>query len=250
MTRLGSGLPPAYRFAAGILRPLMRALTKHEWRGADHLPRGEGFLACCNHTSYVDPIALAHFLYDNRTPPHYLGKVEVFRVPVLGYVLRHADQIPVYRETGQAVDAFRAAVAAVQEGKCIAIYPEGTLTRDPDVWPMTGKTGAAKIALTTRCPVVPVGQWGAQAILEPYGKRLRLFPRKTMRVTAGPPVDLSDLYDRPMDRATLREATDRIMAAITAIVEDLRGETAPTQRFDARAAGLRPTGNFRRKGHR
>ena len=98
--------------------------------------------------------------------------------------------------------------------------------------------------------MIPVGQWGPQAMLEPYGKRLRFFPRTTMQLTAGPPVDLSDLYDRPMDRATLREATDRIMAAITAIVADLRGETAPTDRFDARAHGLRATGNFRKKDTR
>lgn len=250
VTRLGSGLPLAYRFAAAVLRPLMRLLTRHDWHGVENLPRDRGFIACCNHTSYVDPVALAHFLYDNRTPPHYLGKVEVFRIPVVGYVLTHADQIPVYRETGQAADAFRAAVEAVENGKCIAIYPEGTLTRDPDVWPMLAKTGAAKIALTTRCPVVPIGQWGPQAMLEPYGRRLRLFPRRTMQVTAGPPVDLSDLYDRPLDKATLREATDRIMSAIVAIVEDLRGETAPVERFDARAAGMKATGNFRKKDAR
>lgn len=237
-------VPPAYTFAASILHPLMSTLTRHEWHGAEHLPATGGFLAACNHTSYVDPLALAHFLYDNDRPPHFLGKIEVFNVPVVGRILRKAEQIPVYRDTDQAADAFRAAVAAIRAGQCIAIYPEGTLTRDPGLWPMTAKTGTARIALTTRCPVVPVGQWGPQAVLGPYARVPRPLPRKTMRVNAGPPVPLDDLYDRPLDRAVLSEATDRIMAAITAIVETLRGEPAPTERFDARAHGLPATGNF------
>jgi len=67
--------------------------------------------------------------------------------------------------------AFRAAVAAVQEGKCVVVYPEGTITRDPGLWPMVGKTGAARIALSTSAPVVPVAQWGPQHILAPYAAR-------------------------------------------------------------------------------
>lgn len=224
----------------------MRALTRHEWHGAENLP-DEGFLACSNHLSYVDPISLAHFLYDNDKPPHFLAKREVFEVPGIGTILRKADQIPVYRQSAHAIEAFRAAVAAVEDGKCVVVYPEGTLTRDPDLWPMTGKTGAARIALQTRCPVVPIGQWGPQEILLPYARKPRLFPRKTMRVTAGPVVDLSDLYDVPETKEVQVEATDRIIAAITTIVEQLRAESAPTERWDARKHGQPPTGAFRRE---
>lgn len=239
-------LPFAYRFAVAILRPLLMVLTKRDWRGAEHLPTSGGFVAAPNHLSYVDPLTFAHFLVDNGHPPFFLGKEGVFRIPVVGAILRGAEQIPVYRNTGQAADAFRAAVAAVESGKCVAVYPEGTLTRDPDTWPMVGKTGAARIALATRCPVIPVAQWGPQEMLAPYGKRLRLFPRKTMHLTAGPPVDLSDLYDQPVTGALLREATDRIMAAITAELETIRGAKAPAERFDSRKHGLPETGNFHR----
>ena len=76
------------------------------------------------------------------------------------------------------------------------VYPEGTITRDPDLWPMTGKSGAARIALATGCPVIPVGQWGAHQLLAPYSKKPDLFPRKKIIVLAGDPVDLSDLLDR------------------------------------------------------
>jgi 1-acyl-sn-glycerol-3-phosphate acyltransferase len=240
-------LPFAYRFVVAILRPLLMVLTKRDWRGAENLPATGGFVAAPNHLSYIDPLSFAHFLVDNDHAPYFLGKESVFRVPVVGAILRGAEQIPVYRNTGKAADAFRAAVAAVEAGKCVGVYPEGTLTRDPDVWPMVGKTGAARIALTTRCPVIPIAQWGPQEILEPYGKRPHLLPRKTMRVTAGPPVDLSDLYGQPVTGVLLREATDRIMAAITAQLETIRGEKAPAERFDARKHGLPETGKFRRE---
>ncbi len=136
-------------------------------------------------------------------------------------------QIPVYRNSVAAADAFRSAVDGVRAGKVVAIFPEGTITRDPDLWPMRGKTGAARVALETRCPLIPVAQWGAQEILSPYGHRPSLFPRKTIRVLAGPPVDLDDLYGRPIDATVLREATDRLMDRITELLEQVRGETRP-----------------------
>jgi 1-acyl-sn-glycerol-3-phosphate acyltransferase len=240
-------LPFAYRLAVWIIRPLMTALTKRDWRGWEHLPSTGGFVVAPNHISHVDPLAFAHYLYDSGRAPYFLGKEAVFRVPVVGAIVRGAEQIPVYRNTGQASDAFRAAVAAVEEGKCVGVYPEGTLTRDPDLWPMVGKTGAARIALATRCPVIPVAQWGPQEILAPYTKRPHLFPRKTMHVLAGPPVELSDLYDRPLSAEVLREATERIMTAITVQLEQLRGEKAPAVRFDGREHGLPPTGDFHKK---
>jgi 1-acyl-sn-glycerol-3-phosphate acyltransferase len=221
-------------------------LTKRDWHGGENLPRTGGFVATPNHLSYTDPLIFAHFMHDNGRPPFFLGKEGVFRVPVLGAILRSAEQIPVYRNTGRAADAFRAAVAAVEAGKCVGVYPEGTLTRDPDLWPMVGKTGAARIALATRCPVIPVAQWGPQELLAPYSRKVGLLPRKTMHVTAGPPVDLSDLYDKPVTAALLKEATARIMAALTAQLEQVRGEQAPAERFDSRVHGLPETGNYRR----
>ena len=65
----------------------MMLLTRRDWRGAEHFPSSGGFLVCPNHISYVDPLAFAHFLYDNGHPPFFLGKQEVFRVPVFGRLL-------------------------------------------------------------------------------------------------------------------------------------------------------------------
>ena len=235
-----------YRLAALLLRRPLIVLTKRDWSGTEHLPRQGGCVAVTNHVSHFDPLSFAHFLYDNGRLPRFLGKEAIFRVPVIGTILRGAGQIPVYRESADATKAYTAAVDAVRNGECVAIYPEATITRDPGLWPMTGKTGAARVALVTGAPVIPVAQWGPQEVLYPYGKRLRLLPRKTMHLKAGPPVDLSEFADRPMDTETLRLVTEKIMTAITVLLEEIRGESAPAVRFDPRAEGMPVTGDPRR----
>ena len=235
-----------YRLAVVILKPLLVALTRRDWRGAEHLPETGGVVVVTNHVSHVDPLTFAHFLYDNGRLPRFLGKEVLFRIFFVGAVLRGAKQIPVYRESADASRAFSAAVAAVRDGECVGIYPEATLTRDPDLWPMVGKTGAARVALETGAPVVPVAQWGPQELLGPYAKRPKLFPRATMHVWAGPPVDLTEFQGRPIDAPLLRLVTERIMAAITELLEEIRGEQAPVVRFDLRGTQLPRTGNPRR----
>jgi 1-acyl-sn-glycerol-3-phosphate acyltransferase len=222
----------AHRAAGHLLRPLLTGLTHRDWQGTEHLPAEGGFVACSNHLSYLDPLTFAHFLLDNGHPPYFLGKEQVFQIPVVGRVLTAAEQIPVRRGTPQAGAALGAALRAVRGGKCVAIFPEATLTRDPQLWPMVAKTGAAQIALATGCPVVPVAQWGPQEVLAPYARRPHPLPRKTVRVRAGAPVDLTDLAAGPIDAAVLAAATGRVMAAITTLLERLRGEPAPAERYD------------------
>ena len=224
---------------ARILRPILFAVTKRRWSGIEHLPRDTGFVVAANHATMVDPVTTTHYLWDNGFAARILAKESLFRVPVLGAVLRSVGMVPVHRGTARAADSLRGAVDAVAAGECVMVFPEGTLTRDPDLWPMAAKTGVARIALATRAPVVPVAQWGTHRLLPRYGKMLRPVPRKTVTVVAGPPVDLSDLYDRPQDAATLREATDRVMAAITGLLEEIRGEDAPAERFVWRRGGDR-----------
>lgn len=255
--RHGKKLGGWYVLAIGLLRRPLLCLTKRDWHGAEHLLADAlvdghqvGIVVCPNHISWFDPLQSAHFLYDNGRPPRFLGKEEVFRIPFIGRIIRGAGQIPVYRETVDAARAVSAAVAAVQAGECVVVYPEGTITRDPDMWPMTGKTGAARIALATGAPVIPLGMWGAQEVIPPYAKMLHLLPRRTMQVLAGPPVDLSDLASRPLDNETLRLATERIMAAITVLVEQLRDAPAPERRFDPRTSRPGAAATDQVDGHR
>ncbi|WP_206503893.1 lysophospholipid acyltransferase family protein [Streptomyces chrestomyceticus] len=230
-----------YRLAAVICKPPLLVLFKRDWQGMEHIPADGGFITAVNHNSYLDPLSYAHYQYNTGRVPRFLAKSGLFKGGFVGLMMRGTGQIPVYRESADAAVAFRAAVAAINKGECVAFYPEGTLTRDPDMWPMQGKTGAARVALLTKAPVIPVAQWGANEVMPPYAKekKLRLFPRKTLRVKAGPAVDLSEFYGKEPTAEVLREVTDKVMAAVTAILAEVRGEPAPAEPYDHRKDAVR-----------
>ena len=241
----------AFSLAVPILKPVLLATTKRTWEGGENIPATGGCIVVFNHISHADPLTAAHFVYDHGRIPRYLAKSGLFKNKALGFFLKAAGQIPVERLSRTAIGAYDAAVAAVRAGECVIVYPEGTLTRDPDLWPMTGKSGAARIALETGCPVIPVGHWGVQEILPPYSSRPHLFPRQQVTMKAGDPVDLRDLVGKTRSTEAINAATARIMAALTAIVEELRGETAPAERFDPRRMGVQQIGNpNKRKGRK
>ncbi len=232
-----------YNAGVYILWPPMTALTRRDWHGSERLGEpGDGMVIAANHISWFDPFAMCHFINDNGRSVRILAKASLFDVPIGGRVLSGTGQIPVFRDTGDAAVAVDAAVHAVDSGECVLVYPEGTITRDPDLWPMSGKTGAARIALRTRKPVIPVAQWGAHEVMAPYRLEARLLPRKTMHVRAGPPVDLADLYGLDPTPEVLAAATNRIMTAITAELAVIRGEQPPADRWRMSAGRREPAG--------
>jgi 1-acyl-sn-glycerol-3-phosphate acyltransferase len=129
----------------------------------------------------------------------------------------------------------------------IGIYPEGTLTRDENLWPMIAKTGAARLAIITRLPVIPVAAWGIGDVLAPYNKIPRIWPRSKITLRAGEPIDMSFWYGKEDDPAALAEATKHIMGELTTMLEDIRGEKRPAQIFDPHTSDLPRTGNFKKK---
>jgi 1-acyl-sn-glycerol-3-phosphate acyltransferase len=217
-----------------LLNAIMRPLTKRDWRNQDKVLQAGGVIFVVNHISNADPLAVGQFLAFSGRWPRFLAKASLFEIPMVGRIIAASGQIPVQRESEHSNDALIAAARAIEEGRALVIYPEGTITRDPELWPMRGKTGAARLAFTTGSPVVPIGQWGAQELMPGREPRFpRLFPRKTLRVAAGDPVSLNDLRQKPVTAATLDEATARIMDAITALVAELREATPPPQRYDS-----------------
>ena len=225
------GTKTAFAIAAGIVRPVMNLMISRTWRDFDKLPEG-GFILCPNHVTEIDPLVVGHAIYSSKRYPRYLAKESLFKVPVLGTILRNTGQVPVARTSGGASRSLKAAREVLDANGVIVIYAEGTLTRDPDLWPMRGHTGAARLALQTGAPVIPMAHWGAQDLFPRYAKGLKLFPRKRVTVMAGDPVDLDDLRNVPLTRTVLLEATERIMRAIAEDVGVLRGRKAPEVLWD------------------
>lgn len=225
-----------FRNVVRLLRPLVMLLTKREWNGVENLPPG-GFIAVTNHISDADPLTFIHFLLDNGVYPAILAKREMFKVPIVGRILRACGVIPVDRGTVGAKLSLVAATQALAAGSCVVVYPEGTHTYDPDLWPMTAKTGAARLALNSGAPVIPVAQWGAHQLRHPHTGRIRLR-RVRSQVVAGPAVPLDDFGSDPDDHEAATRATERIMAELTLQLSELRGEPAPAEPYDRRQGPL------------
>jgi 1-acyl-sn-glycerol-3-phosphate acyltransferase len=219
---------PAVRRATIVTFPsLIRSIMKRDWHGHEHIPRSGGVIVAANHLSYADWAAMSLFIHQAGRYPAFLIKSTAFNVKVIGPFLHAAGQFPVNRGATDAALVLNDAERGLAHGECLIIYPEGTATRDPDLWPMVAKTGVARLALTTGVPVIPVAQWGTQDIL-PYGtKSLHVLPRRTVRMLAGPPVDLSGYEGEPLNRDVLRAATSTIMTDITGLLARLRGGTPP-----------------------
>lgn len=214
---------------ASVVRPPVNLVTKRDYRGVENLAIDSGVVVSPNHISWFDPLVIAQFLWDNDRPPRFLGKASIFRIPILGKLIKNAGQIPVYRNSHAAAQSVNYSIASVKRGEAVVIYPEGTITRDPNLWPMHGKSGAVNVALSANVPLIPVAQWGAQEIMAPYQKKLKIFPIKTIKIIAGKPLDLDDLRDKQLDSTILKIGTERLMRAIADLLGELREEIPPAE---------------------
>jgi 1-acyl-sn-glycerol-3-phosphate acyltransferase len=214
------------RITVSLVKPLLVVLSRTDWRGMRNIPPAGPVIIVANHISHADPLTLAHYVYDAGRWPQYLAKASLFRMPVIGRILGWVRQIPVERGTVDARKALDSAVAAIEEGDCVLIYPEGTTSKQPDLWPMKGKTGAARLWLLTKAPVVPVVMWGPQELFDPRTHKLRLR-RTAITVVAGEPLDLSKWDDASATSATLAEITEFFMLTLRDMLVEIRGGTAP-----------------------
>ena len=238
---------PIWRFFAGIVVPAVLFLTRFRFRHAERIPAQGSFLMVANHYSDFDPLVTAYTLWKHGRVPHYLAKASLFRVPIMGAAFRVTDQVPVERAVGGAAP-LAAAGRLIDKKLALVIYPEGTLTRDPDMWPMRGKYGAARLALQHGIPVIPAASWGAQRVLPRWSRRISLFPRKEVEVIIGEPLDLREWEGKHESIKALAAVTDLMMRSITELVEQLRGATAPAQRWDPAEHGQSEFGRIEPDG--
>jgi 1-acyl-sn-glycerol-3-phosphate acyltransferase len=226
------GIPPfGMSVAIVLVYPFASLMFRLRYRHAERLPPRGPVLVVANHVSILDPIACARLVFDSGRLPHFLAKESVFK-GVIGGLLRSAGQIPVARFSADAHAALDAAKADLDAGNVIVIYPEGSVTRDPDWWPMQARTGVARLALTTDAVVLPVAQWGPQTVHDYHRKKLRLRLRAPAEYLVGEPVDLSAARAQvrggaPLSAELLRETTDLIMSRVRDQLAELRQEPAP-----------------------
>ena len=225
----GEKLGLAWGITMAILYVPFSVLIKSRYRNLRDLPQTSGAIIVVNHVSHVDPFLVAKMIIDGARRPRFLAKDTLFKNNATGVAMRGMGHIPVKRGTTDAVQSLQAAVDALNAGGLIVLHPEDTVTRDPDGWPMAGKTGAARLALLApNIPVIPIAQWGVQEQVDLYKKKVKLIPRPKHVMSVGAPIDLSAFHDRDLTPRTLREVTDVIMRRLRHDVAELRGLPEPT----------------------
>ncbi|RKT85810.1 1-acyl-sn-glycerol-3-phosphate acyltransferase [Saccharopolyspora antimicrobica] len=219
--------------ARAVFYPLTGALARTEVRGLENIPAEGPALLVLNHVSHLDPVFDAVTVHRAARVPRFLAKHTLWNVPVLKSVLVGVEQIPVYRGTADAQKSLREAHQALGRGKTIVIYPDGTITKDPDGWPMTPKVGVARLALAHDIPVIPAARWGTKDVYDHYKKRFRPFPRKTVKFAFGEPLDLSAYRGMEHDGHALREVTHLAMNRVRDLLGEIRGEEPPAEFYSS-----------------
>jgi 1-acyl-sn-glycerol-3-phosphate acyltransferase len=214
--------------AAAVFYPLT-AIARRIYVGDEKVPRHGPALLVLNHVSHLDPVVDAVFVHRAKRVPRFLGKESLTRTPVFGKVFVGSGQIPVSRGSAAAGDSLKAAHQALQEGKIVVIYPEGTITKDPAGWPKESFTGAARLALQNDVPVIPIARWGTSELFNGYTKKFKPFPRKTITHKVGDPIDLSAYREGSARSASkLREVTKVMMDEVTRLLGEIRHEEPPS----------------------
>lgn len=239
--------PSVFWALASLILPLWSLMVRYRFTRDSKLPQTGPFILAPNHYSEIDPIAMGAAVWHLGRLPRFMAKASLFKVPVLGWFLRASGQIPVER-TGSSRSSsgnpMGAANQLIERESGVIVYPEGSLTRDPELWPMRGKSGAVRLALASGIPLIPVAHWGTQHLMPRYAKRIHPFPRKTIHIAVGEAIDLSEFEGRALDQKTVTAATELLMSEITALLAGLREEVAPDERWDPSKHQQNETGRF------
>jgi 1-acyl-sn-glycerol-3-phosphate acyltransferase len=230
----------AYRNAARGAHVFLTLAGRRDWRSQDKVPQSGGVLFVSNHISRFDPLLLADYIIWSGRYPRFLAKDSLFRLKSTGWLMRITGSVPVDRNSPRAADALGPAAEKLRAGQAVVVFPEGTESKDPEVWPMVARTGAARLALTTGVPVVPIAQWGAQRLIPPVPTVRRTWVPPRLQFACGDPIGLSDFAGLELTREVLELATTRMIDALTAMLADLRQEPAPLERWDRRVKARVP----------
>jgi len=141
----------AYALIWLLTWPFVNLIYPRRTFGRENVPGPGAFLICANHSSMIDPFLIAYSMGPG-CQIHYMGKVELFRIPIIASILRGIGIFPVDRQGGGAM-AIKGAMKLLKEGEKVGIFPEGTRVHTEDG---EAKTGAVRLAARLGVPIVPV----------------------------------------------------------------------------------------------
>ena len=180
--------------------------------GRDNIPQKGGVLVCANHVSYIDPPALGAGATRRL---HFMAKLELFQIPIIGLFIKGLGAFPVKRGTADR-GALKKAIEYLQAGKAVAMFPEGQRSLEGEL--LSAEPGVGMIVLRAKVPVIPVALVNTEKLLPPHSSFLKY---SSVKVVFGKPIQLDDLYEQN-GREAVEEVGKRIMAAIGEMLEEHR----------------------------
>jgi 1-acyl-sn-glycerol-3-phosphate acyltransferase len=217
-----------YPVARAVLSPIFHGLWRVSTSGLENVPVSGGAIFCPNHTSVIDSFFLPLVLPRRIT---FVGKAEYMDSWKTKHLFPAMGMIPIDRGGGDAAErALNTAARVIEAGEFFGIYPEGTRARDGRLH--RGRTGAARLALRTGAPIIPVGIKGTREIQPPDAKLPRPFKRAEVRF--GRPIEVGRYLDRAEDRLVPRQIIDEVMFEI----RELTGQDYVDEYASKKAEGI------------
>jgi 1-acyl-sn-glycerol-3-phosphate acyltransferase len=207
-----------YLVAKAALKPWLAVWFKWNIEGIENIPSEGPALLAFNHIAYLDPLAAGYVVDEAGRVPRFLAKSELFEDKRIAWALKGAKQIEVKRGTYHAPAALGDAIRALHRGEIVVVFPEGTITTDPDLRPMPAKTGIARVTLQAGVPVIPAALWGT-ANIWPKGYRKRWRPRQDILVRVGEPKLFTG---NPDSREDWRRVATAVMDEISVLLAGIR----------------------------
>ena len=218
MIVVGTRTPAAWLYwtIASILWLPLRIWYRWHFRGVSNLPKTGPVILASNHISYLDPLAVGYLCLKRRRRASFLTKKELFeKGGIAGVVLKWAllalGQIPVSRGTESAAASLEDATRALEQGACVVVFPEGTISHET-FEPMQPRTGVARLASRTGAPVVPAAVWGSHRAIT-KNRKPDFRPRYDISVYCGSAIMLDPEEDP-------RVGAERVMAAIKKLLDE------------------------------
>lgn len=228
-----------FRFVVNVIRLFIKFRVKRVVENIDKIPSEGPCIVIANHFNEFDAVLATEFVTQAHRAPRIFAKSSLWKIPIVKQAFNSGNLIPVNRGTKEAAKSLEVANEGLKNGDLIFIFPEGTISKDPQSWPMTCKTGAARLAIMSNAKVIPILQDGAQFLSKTCDKNVSWYQKHKkgnkvlIHLKAFDPIDFTDLFTKSSDNLDeisddlVKKVNQRIESTLTKIVEENRGVKAP-----------------------